>query len=337
MSAPNDCLVTVIVAPRERFSVARASLDSILADRTTPFELVYVDGASPRPLRRYLRDAAGRHGFTLLTRDHFLAPNHARNLGLSLVQTKYVIFIDNDVVVSRGWVAPLISCAEESGAAIVSPLICQGQPMHSIIHCGGGVCELRETARDGRMRRRLIEQIRLQGISVEEARPKLKRGPTALAEFHCMMVRTDFLRALGGLDNELLNTREHLDLCLLAKARGESIWLEPGSVVTYLHDAPLKLSDVHYYMLRWCDDWERRSLVRIRDKWQLSEGGSINYRLANVGLRRRYHVVHPVAKLVTLGLGTQPRRRAVALLSPIERRINHAVSRLHRWRAASSG
>ena len=88
-------LVTLVVVARERWSYARESLESIYQHTRHPFELVYVDGRSPRHLRRYLETQAQEKGFRLLRTEHFLTPNGARNLGLNQVQTKYVVFVDN--------------------------------------------------------------------------------------------------------------------------------------------------------------------------------------------------------------------------------------------------
>ncbi|HEY9300605.1 MAG TPA: glycosyltransferase family A protein, partial [Phormidium sp.] len=91
--------VTIVVSPRERFSCARESLESIYQFTDTPFKLVYVDGNSPAKEQRYLQEQAQAKGFELIRTDYYLSPNHARNIGLTHVNTKYLVFIDNDVIV----------------------------------------------------------------------------------------------------------------------------------------------------------------------------------------------------------------------------------------------
>ena len=44
--------VTVVVVPRERFSMAARALDVLYERTAAPFSLVYVDAGSPRPVRR---------------------------------------------------------------------------------------------------------------------------------------------------------------------------------------------------------------------------------------------------------------------------------------------
>ena len=224
-------LVTVVVSPRECFSYARDSLASVFAHTQSPFSLVYVDGGSPRALKQHLEARAREAGFRLIRTEHYLSPNRARNLGLRHVTTKYVVFIDNDVIVTPRWLSALVECAEATGATIVSPLICEGEPAHTIVHCAGGECGVREEARGDGVRRLLIDQIHDQGRPVAELAGPPR--PTGLAEFHCMLVRMEFLQQLGGLDEALLNTKEHIDLCMSATQAGGTIFLEPRALVTY--------------------------------------------------------------------------------------------------------
>ncbi|NEP18633.1 MAG: glycosyltransferase family 2 protein, partial [Leptolyngbya sp. SIO4C1] len=77
MSHPN---VTIVVVPRERFSYARASLESLYEHTQIPFNLIYVDGNSPGKLKSYLAEQAQSKGFKLLQTDYYLYPNQARNL-----------------------------------------------------------------------------------------------------------------------------------------------------------------------------------------------------------------------------------------------------------------
>jgi hypothetical protein len=73
------------------------------------------------------------------------------------------------------------------------------------------------------------------------------------------------------LDENLLSSPEHIDICLSVAQFGGSIFFEPQSLVTYLTPPPLAPSDLRYFMLRWSDEWNRKSLEHFRKKWILSE------------------------------------------------------------------
>lgn len=256
---------TIVVVPRERWSFARHSLADIQAHTEPPYELIYVDGGSPEPVRHEIAADVARYGHRLVRTEAFLSPNRARNLGARLVGTEYTVFIDNDVVVEPGWLTSLVSCADETGAWIVGPMYCIGWPPGQRVHMAGGIAHIDEDAR-GRI---LIDE----HLHCDESRatvvPDLRRRPCEQVEFHCMLVRTDALAQLGPLDEELLSIAEHTDLCMLAREAGGEVWFEPSAVVTYVTAKRLERIDVPFYELRWSDEWNRRSVERFGDKWQL--------------------------------------------------------------------
>ncbi len=259
--------VTLVVVPRERFSFARASLENIYLHTSEPFDLVYVDGNSPRPVAGYLATQARARGFRLIRTEHYLSPNEARNLGWSEVQTKYTVFMDNDVVVAPGWLAGLVRCADETGATIVAPTYCHGVDLE-LVHMAGGDAGIEE--RDGV--RRFYEGETGFGLKrLHDVRGKLKRRVADVAEFHGMLVRTELLRRVGSLDEKFLSTREHLDFCLTVRNSGGTVYYEPRSTISYVVPPPFSWSDIPYYLLRWSDAWNLSTLRHANAKWQLND------------------------------------------------------------------
>jgi GT2 family glycosyltransferase len=310
-TAPDSPKVTLVVVPRERFSYARQSLESIYNHTTMPFKLVYVDGNSPADLKSYLEEQAQLRQFHLIRKDYYLYPNQARNLGLKWVDTPYLVFVDNDVVVSPGWLEALVNCAEETDAAVVGPLMCQHEPFHQEVHFAGGDSHIWV---DKQGRRRLREKMYDQGKQVANIRHRLKRMPTELAEFHCVLVRRSIFDQIGQLDEAFLNTKEHLDFCMTVQAAGGSVYFEPDALVTYVPGPPQTWSDVHYYMLRWSDAWTLASLNHMRDKWQLAEDGYFKNKYKKLGWRRYMSLIHPLAKRLTFNVGSDFVARAIAKL-----------------------
>src|SRR5438128_685762 len=285
--------VTIAVVPRERFSYARASLEALYRYTDPPFRVVYVDGGSPSRVRRYLESAARDRGFDLIRSDGFLAPNRARNLALAKVRTKYAVFIDNDVIVSPGWLLPLVRCAEETNAAVVGPLVCESLPLHSTIHFAGGDSHIDIVEREGRVERHLVETILRQGQRVADVRHELRRVQTEVAEFHCMLVRTSVFDRVGPFDEAMLTVLENVDFCMAVVRAGGLIYLEPASIVTYAAYAPLALSDIPFYLLRWNNRWTFATLHHLRDKWELTDDPDLRkYAKLIPEWRRRDFLVH---------------------------------------------
>lgn len=316
--------VTIIVSPRERFSYTRESLESIYEHTKYPFNLIYIDGGSPRHIKDYLIQQAEQKQFQIIRTDYYLSPNRARNIGLAQVTTKYVVFIDNDVVVTPDWLKPLVECAEETKATVVSPLICQYLPLHTEVHCAGGQSRVAVETPGETTRRRIIEKIYHQGRNIADVLSQLQRQETGLAEFHCMMVRTEIFEQIGFLDEKLLNTKEHIDFCILVTQAGGKVYLEPASLMTYVPTSQLELTDIPYYMLRWSDAWEIASLKHLREKWNITEDQYFKNKYNRLGWRRQMTIIKPLSQKLLFGKINS--RVANKILGSVEKVINRFIT-----------
>jgi GT2 family glycosyltransferase len=322
LQMPTEPKVTIVVVPRERFSYTRESLESIYEYTDFPFKLVYVDGNSPKKIQQYLQQQAQTKDFELIRTEYYLSPNRARNLGLSKVNTKYVVFMDNDVIVSPGWLQALVDCAEATNATIVGPLVCQHKPIHEIVHCAGGETHIWVDKTGDRERRRLREKMYKQGTRVETVRDQLQRMQTELAEFHCVLIRTEIFQQVGLLDEAFLNTKEHLDFCMTVMQAGGTVYFEPACLVTYVPELP-QWTDLHYYMLRWSDAWQLASLHRLRDKWNLAEDGYFQAKYKKIGWRRKMAIIGPLTRRLTLGVSE---RLFNSILVPLDKLLNRYLT-----------
>ncbi|HUZ71439.1 MAG TPA: glycosyltransferase [Stellaceae bacterium] len=254
--------VTIVVVPREQFSKTQVSLESIFAHTHQPFTLIYVDGNAPDRVRRYLEGQAAEKDFRLIREDRYLPANVARNLAVPYLRTKYVVFIDNDVIVAPNWLEPLIDCADETGSWLVGPVYCVGDLRNPIIHTLGAEHGIDEA--DGK--RRWRERHLFCGQPFNAVRGELHRRPIDLVEFHCLLMRTEAFERLGMFDAALLSYFDHNDLCLQVRDAGGSIYVEPRSIVTYVPPPPFAASDVPFFLLRWSDRWISSSVAHFARK-----------------------------------------------------------------------
>ena len=312
--------VTVVVVPRDHFSDAIESLEALYQFTRAGFRLIYVDGRSPARIASYLRSQARSREFELLRYNHYLTPNQARNIGAARVDTRYIVFVDNDVVVAANWLAPLVECADATGAAVVGPLNYEKRPLHHTVHFAGGDARIIATREDGVMRRRLKD--RIHKLNVPESYVR-----TDCAEFHCMLVRREVFQRLGGLDENLLSTRENIDFCLGVQQLGASVYLEPRSKITYLPPSPLRLSDLPFFALRWSDLWDLSSFHYLRDKWELEEDEYFQRQYENLGWRRREIMMHQC--ILRWVFSVRARKAAERMLRSLERGTNAALARRH--------
>jgi GT2 family glycosyltransferase len=288
-SINQDATVTIVVSPRERYSHALASLESIYANTTVPFDLIYIDGNSPPSIRNALAKQAAVRGLKLLRVNHFLRPNQARNLSLPHVNSRYVVFLDNDLEVQPGWLEALVKCAEDTQAAVVGPLYLEGKPEHQIVHMYGGRAQFR--GEPGQ--RRFIQSHRFLRHHLSDIAPQLKREETELIEFHCVLVRTEILKALGPFDEGYPSLLEHADFALTVRQSGGAVYVEPASIVAYVTPQVLSLSDLRFFLWRWSNAANLTSVQYFCQKWQVDFNSGFAQGQLIWGRRHRLHMLVP--------------------------------------------
>src|SRR5262245_31845128 len=183
---------TIIVSQRERYTPSARYVEAVLDGAGAPARVILIDGGSPSPIDEWHRDFAARRDLLLLRVEHALAPSEARGAALPFVTTEFVVFVDNDVVMSNDWLVTLERTADETGASAVGPLYLHGYPSASTdephIHMAGGRCRILEL--DGV--RRIDAEMASYDAPSSEAWPD-GRFPTELLEYHCVLIRTDFM------------------------------------------------------------------------------------------------------------------------------------------------
>src|SRR5690242_9912614 len=101
--------VTVIVSPREGHVAAVRSLQSVLADGSAAFDLIYIDIGPPAGVAAEIAQICAARGFPIILHETWIAPSAARKAALKRVKTPYVLFVDNDVLLEPGCIGNLIA------------------------------------------------------------------------------------------------------------------------------------------------------------------------------------------------------------------------------------
>ncbi|MEM9212084.1 MAG: glycosyltransferase [Pseudomonadota bacterium] len=260
---------TVVVVPRERFTSLPVSLRSLFATIPESVQVIVVEGASPNAVRGELEALKSERDFTLVSEDRMLLPNEARNIGGRLVDTKYIIFADNDIEYSDHWLEPLVAQAEAEGSDTVAPLTLIGPSKEPRIHHAGG----RIITYEKKGEIQINEIHRLSNVYVKDADfPKQAPMKNEVCEFHCMLIKREFFDAMGGFDERYI-TREHIDLALRLRAIGGKSTFCVDSVVSYQAMAPFTFVDLRYLAYRWNDKLAESGLRAFSKMWETGADG----------------------------------------------------------------
>jgi len=280
--------VTIIVGPRDRFSVTEHWLDNLFA--TTPGAgalhpvICVAGGVPPHLTAAWTERFADRVQFVL--EDRFLNQSEVRNRGLERAATRLAVLADNDAYTRTGWLDALVACHRDTGAAMVVPLILEAP---NRIHCAGN--DLYKNVVDGR--EMAHKYLRFHGYPHADG-CNLERSEVAYGELHLQLVEVAPTRALDAFDERIVEAGE-VDSGLTWAAGGHAMWCEPRAVVHFDLDGPLTADDVELFAWRWDLDHVRRGYHVFEEKWgfdMTEEGGFhrfvVNYN-ASVGRLARLH------------------------------------------------
>ena len=183
---------TAVVVPRERFTSLPVSLRSLFRTIPDDVPVVVVEGASPAATRSELALLARERSFRLVSLPYMVKPNEARNIGVSMAETEYVVIADNDVEYEAGWLDALERHVLAYGSDAVAALTCEGPPAATIIHQAGGLLEAIRTD-EGIS---LFDRHRLAEVRLADA--TLPGVEHHVCELHCMLVRRSLLEDWAG-------------------------------------------------------------------------------------------------------------------------------------------
>ncbi|MBL4607848.1 MAG: glycosyltransferase [Pseudomonadales bacterium] len=240
--------VTIIITPRDRFSGIIECIENIYQHTDTAlFELIILDLGYPRALREAINEKVSQLANATVIDYGLVIPMESMRSVREHINTPFTVFLDNDSRVTKNWLAPLLDTAKSTGAAVISPLtlekegVDEGGELRNHIYTS----ELRIV--DAENQAYLIEHKPFRRALPEEIPQEVRE--TQAFELHCVMFRTDALKAI---ELPQMTMREHLDIGMQLRAKGEKLVAEPRSVVHFDNlGTRADLSDLKYFNFRW--------------------------------------------------------------------------------------
>ncbi|MEW6397730.1 MAG: glycosyltransferase [Bacillota bacterium] len=203
-------LASIVLPCCNGVGYTRACIESIFAHTDWPFELIVVDNGSRDGTARYLCDLAATYeNVRVVTNKDNLGFGVGCNQGMALARGEYAVLLNNDTVVTEGWLPRLIAHAQaDSQTGIVGPRSnwVAGLQLVARTSYGSDLAGLADFAhrwqRTNYGRRRYVDRI------------------TGL----CMLVKREVLQRMGGFDPRFgIGNFEDDDYCLRARMAGYSV------------------------------------------------------------------------------------------------------------------
>jgi len=248
-------------------------------------EIILVDDGSTDGTRAWL--ATLRPPIRVVLHERNLGYAAANNRGAALATGDILALLNNDLVLTPGWLPPMLAALHRPGerAGVVGN-VQRAIATRAIDHAG--MC------------------VDLQGRPehIRELPPPLSRvlAPVRQVPFvtgACMLVRTAVWRELGGFDEGFVNGCEEVDFCLRARAAGRVNVVALRSVIGHHVSASpgrnaRNLQNIRRLTLRWRDELARLGARRwcgefLRREW-LASGPAAGFARAAAALGYALHL-----------------------------------------------
>ena len=202
--------VTCVVPVRNDPEGLAALLASLESNPPGPGRLVVAEDGSRHP--DAIAELARHANASLISRPEARGPAAARNEGWRAAGTAFVAFLDADVEVGAGWLAPLLAHFADPTVAAVAPRVrAPEEPQGALDRFERDSSPLDMGAQP----------------SIVASRRRVRYVPSA-----ALLVRREALEELGGFDEDL-RLGEDVDLVWRAAAAGWTIRYEPSVVVSH--------------------------------------------------------------------------------------------------------
>jgi|GEM_PF-1493402 len=266
-------LTSIIILTRNNLEYTKMCLESIRRYTPELHEIIVVDNGSTDGTIEYLE---AQEDVKLIKNGLNLGFALGNNLGLREARGEYIVILNNDTVVTEGWLTRLISSAQSNPqVGIVGPRsnYVVGPQMVSNVPYGGDMNAMQEFSRQWSLENsgRYEEALRVIGF--------------------CMLVKREVIEKIGGFDPYYeAGNFEDDDFCIRAQRAGFKIRIAHDVFIHHFGSKTFQSEKIDYRQVM-LTNWER-----FKSKWGLPrelpiERGYPIYQLIQGGFDQDKHFV----------------------------------------------
>jgi len=234
---------SIIIITWNGIRLLKEFLPSVIASEYADFEIIVADNHSDDETVAWVREYAPEVKVVELDRNYGYAGGN--NRAAAAATGDILLFLNNDVAVTKNWLAPLSDTFRNGVADIVQPKLRSWRDPDYFEYagaCGGYIDRLGFPFCRGR----LFDTVEKDVGQYDQQVPLLWATGAALA------IRREVFLDLGGFDEEFEFHMEEIDLCWRAQKAGYRCTIQPESVVYHLGGGSLAKSNPRktYYNYR---------------------------------------------------------------------------------------
>lgn len=227
-----DINVAIVIVTYNQIEFTKRCIDGIVKNTTIPYRIIIVDNASRDNTRNYLHTLQGTE--IILNNINYGFPA-ACNQGIRGVHDEYVLILNNDTIVTEGWLERLIEVAESD------PQIGLVGPISN---------EVSGLQKDENAKYNSIEEMHSYAAGVaEKNKDEILNFPRIA--FLCTLIKKEVIEKIGGLDERFSpGNYEDDDFCLRAQLAGYKTVIAKDVFIHHFGSKSFKANGLDAYKKR---------------------------------------------------------------------------------------
>lgn len=274
--------ISIVITLHNKAHFTQKCLESVYLNTEPCYELIIIDDCSTDETEHLLSGIENIRIFRNETNSGIIK---SRNKAIGLALGRFIVFLDNDIIVTEKWLEPLVACMKDEHVGAVGPRLIY--PDGTLKEAGGIIWADGSTSHFGR------------GDGSAKPRYNYVR-PVDFCSGVALIVRKDLLNSLGGFDSRYEPGHyEDTDLCLSIWVEGYRVMYQPQSLVIHFGDIlgnSLKSENTKFQMINMEKFYQKWKPVLERTFLQPSESNKFKARTHRVGkyiLVIDHHILTP--------------------------------------------
>lgn len=222
----NIPLVNIIIVTYNEFQYTKKCIESLLVDGYDNKKIILVDNASERTsYQDFIKAYQNRSDFLCIRSEKNLGFGGGCNLGIQAIESGYIVFLNNDTEVSRGWLDPMVDYMEENqevGACQPKIMSLQNKEYFEYAGAAGGFMDIYGYPFT---RGRIFYTLEKDAGQYDNTVDLVWCSGTA------MMTRKSVLDVVGQFDEIFFMYGEEADLCWRIHRAGWRLSFVPKSII----------------------------------------------------------------------------------------------------------
>jgi len=189
-------------------------------------KIFVIDNNSTDDSVKYVEEWHPEIGLIQLDKNYGFAEGY--NRGIEKISAPYLALVNSDVLVSEGWLDPIIKKLENNKSiCCIQPKV-KSLEFRDHFEYSGAAGGLMDVLNYPLCRGRIFDEIEKDTMQYDDSREIFWASGAA------MVIRTDLMKKFGGFDSDFFAHQEEIDLCWRLKNAGYKIYVEPQSVIYHL-------------------------------------------------------------------------------------------------------